>query len=879
LSIQNSGESLLGQAIRQRSELLPHQTAIIHSGCASFSYADLQFLIDEVRAGLLAAGFTSTSRIAVALPGGPHAALAMVAVTCSCVTVPLNPNYTFDETETCLAALRPDAIFLLQGSRSIARSAAERKGIPIIEVFPRSERDPGFGVAVPKQRSIAPVAEPSSNAIAFILQTSGTTAKPKLIPFSHRNMLAAAARLQSWFSLTSQDRCLCVNPVYYSHGLKVTVFTPLLTGGTLAFPSDASRFDYAEWFGALRPTWYSAGPTLHRSVFDQSKSTMNAKAGHSLRFILSGGAPLQKDVREGLQDTLGVPVIEHYGSSEAAQISANLPPPGRSKAGTCGTPWPETVAIVDENGNKLPPRRQGEILVCGPTLIAGYLDAPDLNRTSFVDGWFKTGDIGSIDEDGFLTLFGRRDDLINRGGEKIAPAEIDDALICHSAVAEAAAFSVPHPRLGEDVAAAVVLRPGKSASPAELRQYLSERLASFKVPRRIVIVDQLPKGATGKVLRRGLSLPSGGGDDATPETAIADPDGTALASQLTEIWERLLNYAPIGINDDFFEKGGDSLLAVELLSEVERLLGRTVPSSILFEAATIRQLSRKLTEGTDVQKEVLFRMPSGSSHSPLLFFHGAFNTGGTYVRKLGDLLGSDLPLIVIAPHGVDDDPIPRSLEAMAADRVPLIMKAQPRGPYRLAGYCLGSLVAFEAARLLIAAGETVELVALIDPPTGNARPSVKALLSMLARARPLIGPRADALMLRAWYGLVGADKSSNASVSKLWWAWLKDEALRAISFGRRQVFIAPEKHAPRVMAQSIDKNRQYAIAMSNYLPSPLAVRVIYFSSEYEAGAWGRISANLEEIRLPGDHGTVVSDPSDFAHLIKAVLKENCERPG
>ena len=323
---------------------------------------------------------------------------------------------------------------------------------------------------------------------------------PKLIPFSHRNMLAAAARLQAWLGLTPQDRCLSVIPLFYSQGLTVTCFTPLLTGGAVAFPTDASKFDYSEWFSVLKPTWYSAGPTLHRLVFDQIKHRANAKAGHALRFVL--GAPFPRDVQEGLSNALGVPVLEHYGSSEAAQIAANLPPPGLSNVVTCGIPWPDTLMIAGDDGRQLLPKEQGEILVRGPTVISGYLDALDLNRISFVDGWLKTGDVGSLDEDNFLTLHGRKDDLIDRGGEKISPAEIDDALTRHPAVAEAAAFSVPHPRLGEDVAAAVVLHPGMTATPAEIRGYLREQIASFKIPRRIFLCDQLPRGQTGKVMRR-----------------------------------------------------------------------------------------------------------------------------------------------------------------------------------------------------------------------------------------------------------------------------------------------------------------------------------------------------------------------------------------
>jgi acyl-CoA synthetase (AMP-forming)/AMP-acid ligase II len=209
-------------------------------------------------------------------------------------------------------------------------------------------------------------------------------------------------------------------------------------------------------------------------------------------------------VREGLSAALGVPVLEHYGSSEAAQISANLPPPGPFKPGTCGIPPTDTVKIVAESGREVSAGEHGEILLGGPTVTSGYLEAPDLNRDSFVDGWFRTGDIGSLDAEGFLTIHGRKTEMINRGGEKISPAEIDDGLQRHPAVAEAAAFAVPHPRLGEDVAAAVVLKEGATVTPLELREFLLPTLAQFKIPRRIVFVDRLPKGATGKVQRQRL---------------------------------------------------------------------------------------------------------------------------------------------------------------------------------------------------------------------------------------------------------------------------------------------------------------------------------------------------------------------------------------
>lgn len=838
-------QTTIGAAIRFRAETQPDQPAIVSSGFAPLSYRQLQDLIGDVRVALRTAGFGRRARIAIAMPSGPQAALAIAAVSCSTVGIPLNPKQTPREIEMCFAALRPDAVLLAEGENSDVRQAAERKGLTIIEATPSKPGTIGFGIVAPRAGA-ASVAdepdEPDSDAPAFILQTSGTAAEPKLIPFSHRNMLAAAARLQAWFNLTPQDRCLSVSPPFYSHGLKVTVLTPLLTGGTVAIPTDASKFDYTEWFGDLRPTWYSAGPTLHRLVFDQTQSGTDAKTGHSLRFILSGGAPLPRNVLVGLGDMLGVPVVEHYGSSEAAQIAANLPPPGHSKLGTCGVPWPGTVMITAEDGQPLPPGAQGEILVGGPTLISGYLNAPKLNREVFLDGWFKTGDIGSLDEDGFLTLHGRINDVINRGGEKISPIEIDDALLRHPAIAEAAAFSVPHARLGEDVAAAVVLRPGMTATSVELRRYLQDQLASFKVPRRIAIRDQLPKGKTGKIVRRLLSESfeeKAGTETETGASRLTEKAAldSTLVIQLTELWERLLQTAPVSLDEDFFDKGGDSLVAVEMLFELEQLTGRTIPTSILFESRTIRQVAQRL-QTMDIQAQPVVKMNPGGGQTPIFLFHGDYNGGGLYAARLAKFLGEDQPLFVVAPHDLGKEPVPLPVQEMAADRLPLLLNAQPKGPYRLAGYCLGGLIAFEMARLLIAAGEKVEMVGMIDSPTVSARPSVKLLLAAMRPTRSIAGPLANRIMKRAWFICSQIDRPMNSlkSWSENVFRWYHDER---------------------------DAN---LLSMLDYSPGPVAVPVVYFEAAYGPVAWRRLSSDVRTIQLKGNHSEVVRDSANLATI-------------
>jgi acyl-CoA synthetase (AMP-forming)/AMP-acid ligase II len=467
------------------------------------SYGELVEIVCTVRDELCQAGFDRDSRIAVALPNGPLAVLAVLAVACSAVAVPVDIKLSLTEIEKSFAVLRPAAVVLLKDAESPARIAAVRRDTPIIELIIPDRRKLGLHWVTPRVGNAASPAEPIADMPAFIHQTSSTTGRSKLIPYSHRNMLAAASRIQGWFALTPSDRYLSVSPIHYGQGLK-SIFTALITGGSIASPLDASLLNVTQWFSDFRPTWHFAGPTLHRYVLDKAERVPEAKTIHYLRFVASAGAPLPEEVGVGLQRVFGVPVVQLYGTAETAPISANLPSLGEAKPGTCGMPPKNTVIIVQEDGNQADPGERGEVWVRGPTVTSGYLEDPELNSAAFVNGWFRTGDIGSLDEDGFLTLHGRKKELINRGGEKIAPIEIDNALMRHPAVIEAAAYAVHHPRLGEDVAAAVVLKAGSTVAEDDLIKFLSTQLASFKVPRRIVFQASLPKGPTGKLQRQKL---------------------------------------------------------------------------------------------------------------------------------------------------------------------------------------------------------------------------------------------------------------------------------------------------------------------------------------------------------------------------------------
>ncbi len=853
-------------AIKTHATLSPEAAAIVFGDLSALSYRALHEQIRSVGNALEHAGIGGRNRVAIIMPDGPALAIAIAAVACHATVVPLNPALTAAEIEDLFVTLGLDAVVAAEGANTPARAIALRHHAAI---FDASQQEHAVRLVLRTKPRERPIVDVRPDDPAIILRTSGTTARPKFVPVTHRNLQSMAARRQHWFGLGPQDRGICVMPLYYAQGIYNALFGQLLLGASVAFPSRTRGGDFCSWLSELRPTWYSAGPTFHRSVLERARSIPKDQLRHALRFIQSGAAPLPPAIHEGLENVFGVPLLDTYGLTEAGNIAANMIAPSGRRYGTLGKAWPGELAILGRDGNIAEIGGPGEIVLRGPGLTPGYIDEPEANRAASTNGWFRTGDIGRIDADGFLTVVGRIKELINRGGEKVAPAEIDEALQRHPAVLEAAAFPVPHPRLGEDVAAAVILRPGAAITSLDLRRFLQAALAPFKIPRRIHLVSSLPKGDTGKVLRKELTRLFGApaGHSETQWTS-------ALEIEIAAIWQSLLDRDGIGPSDDFFELGGDSLLAVEMLCAIERLTARNLPKSILFEAATIRQLAQLLGQEEAPQHQPIIQLSKGS-RAPFFFFHGAFNTGGGYTKKLASLLGPDQPLFVVSPHGLDGTPIPRSLEAMAADRLPLVQRAQPSGPYRLGGYCLSGLVAFEVARLLMAAGEEVDFVAMIDPPTTNARPSVRALLSSFALTRSLIGSAVDRPMAQLWKELTHADKASELSREQLrrgwvlglqlWWDWLTGAA-RSIVPGSHPG--AKEAvHVPGTPTKSDD----YTLAMSNYRPAPLAVRTIYFESEYGAEPWRRLSPDLEVIKLSGDHGAVVYDPTEIAEYLRAIL--------
>ncbi len=851
----------------------PDWPAIVSINKAPLSYAQLQRQIEEIGVQLRRGGFASETRIGVALLDGPEAIVAILAVACHAAAVPINNSLSADELRKLFEQASLDAIVLTQATIPVIRKIAIDLEITIIEAFPGKGAEIACTLRMPA-RAAATATETGPASIALILPTSGTTGQPKLVPITHSNLISEAAKIRDWFKLTPDDRCLSALPLCYAHGLREILFPPILTGGSIARPANHTQLDIVEWLSKLKPTWYSTFPIFHRSIFELIGGTGCPRPVHNLRFILSAGTPLKPELQKGLESVLSVPVLEFYGIGEAGHMTANLALPGKRKNGTCGVPLSDEMMIA-RDGHAVPPGEVGEVLVRGPTVISGYLNNRQANAEAFVDGWFRTGDLGTLDADGFLSIVGRHKELINRGGEKLSPIEVEQALLRHPAVAEAAAFGLPHPRLGENVAAAVVLHASQTATPEELKIFVRGQLAPFKVPRLITLIRELPKDVTGKVQRRELAATLTRDLAAASAADLAKPR-YALEADLMQLWRSILECDSIGLDDDFFIMGGDSLLAVQMRLEVEKMIGLVLPDSIPFEASTIRQFAQAVTECNGAPASPLTDWSEGGGRHIFFFFHGDIFSGGLYARRFAGLLESTTRLISIAPYGLGHEPIPPSIEQMARERLPLILAAQPRGPFRLGGYCNGGTVAFELVRLLQDAGHRVELLALIDTPMMNAGTAMRFLRRRLGGALRFAvrddakreGLMATSIVL-IWQVYENYRKFRQLSMTKLRAKISNNfKSLRGLlrhwivghlpPFRYLRSGNSPGSTKPLLQPEPMERWRVYFRALALYFPQPLKIPIVFYSADHSGHCLKKICPQVEVVKVPSSHWDCVT---------------------
>jgi len=478
-------------------------------GIPPLSYGKLQDLTRKTLGVLNALGIGRDDRVAIVLPNGPEMAAAFVSIAASATTAPLNPSYRAEEFEFYLGDLKAKALVLETGSDSPARAVARKLSVPVIELKAERAEGAGYFSLSPLDALRGTVARggfAENEDTALVLHTSGTTSRPKIVPLLQRNVLASAEHIGAILALTPNDVCLNIMPLFHIHGLIAATLSSLAAGAQVWCTPGFNALKFFGWLDEVRPTWYTAVPTMHQAILGRADRNREILARSRLRFIRSSSASLPPQVMLELEKTFGVPVIESYGMTEAAhQMASNPLPPRPRKPGSVGIAAGPEVAILDEIGGLLERGMIGEVAIRGPNVTPGYEANPEANTKAFSNGWFRTGDQGLLDDEGYLRLTGRLKELINRGGEKISPLEVDEVLMDHPAVAQVVTFGMPHEKLGEDVAAAVVLRDGQTATERELRDFAATRLADFKVPRKILILSEIPKGATGKLQRIGLA--------------------------------------------------------------------------------------------------------------------------------------------------------------------------------------------------------------------------------------------------------------------------------------------------------------------------------------------------------------------------------------
>ena len=497
---------------------LAEANAIGAPGRPSLTYSGLREHVDRTVATLNAMGIGRGERVAIVLPNGPEMASAFVSIASGATTAPLNPGYKRKEYDFYLEDLGAKALVVEAESESEAIDSARALGIGIIElrvpdgapagVFDLVAQNGSEGVAERSDEDTDATTSGAAQAdeVALVLHTSGTTSRPKIVPLLHRNVCASAKNIRTTLSLVPEDRCLNVMPLFHIHGLMAPVLSSLSTGAEVVCTPGFNALKFFSWLDASAPTWYSAVPTMHQTILARSSRNPESVARARLRFIRSSSSSLPPQVLHELESTFGVPVVEAYAMTEAShQMTCNQLPPGQRKAGTVGIASGPEVAVMNDAGDLLAAGAIGEIVIRGPNVTLGYENNPEANATAFTNGWFRTGDEGVMDEDGFFSLTGRLKEIINRGGEKISPLEVDVVLMDHPAVQQVVTFAMPHDKLGEEVAAAVVLREGAEADPQEIRAFAAERLANFKVPKTVLVLDEIPKGPTGKLRRIGLA--------------------------------------------------------------------------------------------------------------------------------------------------------------------------------------------------------------------------------------------------------------------------------------------------------------------------------------------------------------------------------------
>ena len=845
----------------------PAAFALLAPGRPPLTYARLHAEIWEHAHVLRAMGISKEDRVALLLPNGPEAALSFLATSTISVCAPLNPVCTVNELDAALSHIKPKVLIASPDLDPEKRAVAAKHGISVITATPDLKREAGvFTLSTVATARRANDVLPQATDAALLLHTSGTASQPKLVGLTQEQLCRSAENLARALQLSPDDRCLNIMPLFHIHGIVAAILASLYAGASVVCSSGFRRRHFFQWLKEFQPSWYTAVPTMHAAIAASAVQHGDVLKRHSLRFIRSCSAPLPGSVLRDLEQWFGVPVLEAFGMTEAAhQIACNPLPPGIRKLGSVGVPTGTEIAIFDELGRPLGPDCEGEIVIRGGNVISSYMGDRSVNQQSFTAGWFRTGDIGSIDRDGYLFIKGRAKEFINRGGTKLSPHEIEEVLLHHPNVAEAVVFAMPEPRLGEEVAAAIVLREPRATPATEIRDFVSRQLSYFKVPQQIVFLDKLPKGPTGKPQRIGLAAKLGlipRREEHRENVPLREPN-TRLEDLFVTMWAHILGTERVGVDDNFFEIGGDSLTAMKLIAAIEQVTGKRLTVAVLFQAPTIRRLVAFLEQYDPAQQPKVVPIQSKGSKSP--FF--CVDAGPRYLR-LAQRLDTDRPFLGL----LHPDSIATSIEATAEYSVKLIRAVQPSGPYFVGGWCAAGLIAYEIAQQLQVQGQEVALLVLFDSVNPGRLDGLSVMHLMFVQADELCRKICFHLlsMTRLEFGHLPAyflERLQNVwhtLTRRAWPARVSREFLRSVL--RREppnMYAMGRRYRPKPYNGRVVLFRRSLRAISKYL-------------DWKLGWGGVIAGELDVVEIQGGHDDMFNEPGvqRTAATLAAYLRDH-----
>lgn len=755
---QQRGRQSLMEYVRFYSNTYPERIVFESPHRPKTSYRELEYMLCRAQTQLAQAGIQAQAKVALWINSSPEFAVASVALSDGAVCIPFSIHTTVHEAYNYFQYLGIEALLTDESEDSPLVLMASELGVKTIFIEVQHQKPSGtFEVVsvLDETKNTWPKASPSQTA--FIFQTTGSTAKPKIVPITMEAICVAAKSMADLLKLGEGDTCLNFLPLHFIHGLVTSVYVPLLAGGKVVFPGTFEKHAFCTWLKVYNPTWFSASPAIYSDILKLSSDQQHQLGNTNLRFIRVGSAPISQEQAMKLERLFNVPLIEAYGMTETMVITCNAV--DERKIGSVGKPLTSQVKILDANGQICKPRQIGSILVKGKTITKGYLNNPEANREVFQNSWFVTGDLGWMDAEGYLYLVGRTKEMINKGGQKIAPGEIEQALNSHNGIEESVVFAIPHPLLGEDVVAAVLLKPQHAYHQNELKRYMSRLLSPHKIPQRILVVESFPRSENGKILRQQVVAWA----KRTIEETQASFTSSSLSREETYVqqyFSRVLKKDTIDVDEDFFALGGTSLDIAAFVSEMSDELGEEIKGRSLVEYPTIKSFASYLMhyharalvqrlgkeDREDIsdfstkkentvqdfsmqlieQQRKLLQAWKGERLHPESLIVGRHTTGtkpplfwcfnsAEDVDALSTVLGPDQPMYAMRSghllFKIKDEAL---IKGMAACYAREILTTYPEGPYILGGSCQAGHVAWHIAQELMTFGAKIDLLCLID---------------------------------------------------------------------------------------------------------------------------------------------------------------------